>query len=301
MMQICDLDVEFLLPVKFRRIPFPGWRENVDQLIREEVENVSAHQRPGLPSCFSSMYIFSLWIGWFTFWYFQLVNWVVYFLILSACELGGLLYYDLHVYFQLVNWVVYFIMISMYILSLWIGWLTLLWSPCTFCIFSVCELGGWLYCDLHVYFQLVNWVVDFIVISMYIFSLWIGWLTLLWSPCIFSACELGGLLYHDLHVYFKLVNWPVDFIVISMYIFSLWIGWFTLSRSPCICKACELAGWLYCDLKVYFQLVNWVVDFIVISMYIFSLWIGWFTLLWSAPKHKLGRGRWSLASCIQTW
>ena len=37
-------DVENLLPVKFRWIPFGGcWRE---------VENVSAHQRPGQPSCF---------------------------------------------------------------------------------------------------------------------------------------------------------------------------------------------------------------------------------------------------------
>ena len=38
-------DVEILLPVKFRRIPFSGFRE--------EVENVSANQRPGRPSCFS--------------------------------------------------------------------------------------------------------------------------------------------------------------------------------------------------------------------------------------------------------
>ena len=34
-----------LLPVKFRWIPFNGFRE--------EVENVSANQRPGRPSCFS--------------------------------------------------------------------------------------------------------------------------------------------------------------------------------------------------------------------------------------------------------
>ena len=38
-------DVEILLPVKFRRILFSGFRE--------EVENVSANQRPGRPSCFS--------------------------------------------------------------------------------------------------------------------------------------------------------------------------------------------------------------------------------------------------------
>ena len=38
-------DVEILLPVKFRWIPFSGFRE--------EVENVSANQRPGRPSCFS--------------------------------------------------------------------------------------------------------------------------------------------------------------------------------------------------------------------------------------------------------
>ena len=37
-------DVEILLPVKFRWIPFIGFRG--------EVENVSANQRPGLPSCF---------------------------------------------------------------------------------------------------------------------------------------------------------------------------------------------------------------------------------------------------------
>ena len=38
-------DVEILLPVKFRWIPFRGFRV--------EVENVSANQRPGRPSCFS--------------------------------------------------------------------------------------------------------------------------------------------------------------------------------------------------------------------------------------------------------
>ena len=38
-------DVEILLPVKFCWIPFSGFRE--------EVENVSANQRPGRPSCFS--------------------------------------------------------------------------------------------------------------------------------------------------------------------------------------------------------------------------------------------------------
>ena len=38
-------DVEILLPVKFRWIPFSGFRG--------EVENVSANQRPGQPSCFS--------------------------------------------------------------------------------------------------------------------------------------------------------------------------------------------------------------------------------------------------------
>ena len=38
-------DVEILLPVKFRVIPFSGF-------IRE-IENVSANQRPGRPSCFS--------------------------------------------------------------------------------------------------------------------------------------------------------------------------------------------------------------------------------------------------------
>ena len=38
-------DVEILLPVKFRWIPFGGFRG--------EVENVSANQRPRRPSCFS--------------------------------------------------------------------------------------------------------------------------------------------------------------------------------------------------------------------------------------------------------
>ena len=38
-------DVEILLPVKFRWIPFSGFRG--------EVQNVSANQRPGRPSCFS--------------------------------------------------------------------------------------------------------------------------------------------------------------------------------------------------------------------------------------------------------
>ena len=38
-------DVEILLPIKFRWIPFSRFRE--------EVENVSANQRPGRPSCFS--------------------------------------------------------------------------------------------------------------------------------------------------------------------------------------------------------------------------------------------------------
>ena len=38
-------EVEILLHVKFRWIPFSGFRG--------EVENVSANQRPGLPSCFS--------------------------------------------------------------------------------------------------------------------------------------------------------------------------------------------------------------------------------------------------------
>ena len=39
------LDVEILLPVKIRCIPFSGFRE---------VENVSANQRPGRQSCFSN-------------------------------------------------------------------------------------------------------------------------------------------------------------------------------------------------------------------------------------------------------
>ena len=38
-------DVGILLPVKFRWIPFSGFRE--------EVVNVSANQKPGQPSCFS--------------------------------------------------------------------------------------------------------------------------------------------------------------------------------------------------------------------------------------------------------
>ena len=38
-------DVEILLPVQFRLIPFSS--------LRGEVENVSANQRPGRPSCFS--------------------------------------------------------------------------------------------------------------------------------------------------------------------------------------------------------------------------------------------------------
>ena len=38
-------DIKMLLPVKFRQIPFSGFRG--------EVENVSANQRPGQPSCFS--------------------------------------------------------------------------------------------------------------------------------------------------------------------------------------------------------------------------------------------------------
>ena len=38
-------EVEILLPVKFHWIPFSGFRG--------EVENVSANQRPGRPSCFS--------------------------------------------------------------------------------------------------------------------------------------------------------------------------------------------------------------------------------------------------------
>ena len=40
-------DLEILLPVKFRWIPFSGFRG--------EVENVSANQRPGRPSCFSNL------------------------------------------------------------------------------------------------------------------------------------------------------------------------------------------------------------------------------------------------------
>ena len=40
-------DVKILLPVKFRRILFSGFRE--------EVENVSANQRPGRPSYFSDL------------------------------------------------------------------------------------------------------------------------------------------------------------------------------------------------------------------------------------------------------
>ena len=39
-------EVEILLPVKFRRILFSGFRG--------EVENVSANQRLGRPSCFSN-------------------------------------------------------------------------------------------------------------------------------------------------------------------------------------------------------------------------------------------------------
>ena len=38
-------DVEILLPVNFSWFPFSGFRG--------EVENVSANQRPGRPSCFS--------------------------------------------------------------------------------------------------------------------------------------------------------------------------------------------------------------------------------------------------------
>ena len=38
-------DIEILLPVKFRQIPFSDFRG--------EVENVSANQRPERPSCFS--------------------------------------------------------------------------------------------------------------------------------------------------------------------------------------------------------------------------------------------------------
>ena len=37
-------DVEILLPIKFRKNLFSGFRG--------EVENVSANQRPGRPSCF---------------------------------------------------------------------------------------------------------------------------------------------------------------------------------------------------------------------------------------------------------
>ena len=39
-------DVEILLPVKFRQILFSGFRE--------EVQNISANQRLGRPSCFSN-------------------------------------------------------------------------------------------------------------------------------------------------------------------------------------------------------------------------------------------------------
>ena len=39
-------DVDVLLPVKFRLIPFSGFRG--------EVENVSANQTPGRPICFST-------------------------------------------------------------------------------------------------------------------------------------------------------------------------------------------------------------------------------------------------------
>ena len=38
-------DIDILFPTKFCRIPFSGFRE--------EVENVSVNQRPGRPSCFS--------------------------------------------------------------------------------------------------------------------------------------------------------------------------------------------------------------------------------------------------------
>ena len=38
-------DIVILLPIKFRSIPFSGFRG--------EVKNVSANQRPGRPSCFS--------------------------------------------------------------------------------------------------------------------------------------------------------------------------------------------------------------------------------------------------------
>ena len=41
-------DIEMLLSVKFRHIPFSG--------LRGQVENVSANQRPGRPSCFSDRY-----------------------------------------------------------------------------------------------------------------------------------------------------------------------------------------------------------------------------------------------------
>ena len=37
--------IEILLPVKFRRIPFSG--------LREEIKSVSANQSSGRPSCFS--------------------------------------------------------------------------------------------------------------------------------------------------------------------------------------------------------------------------------------------------------
>ena len=38
--------IEILIPVKFRRIPFSGFRE--------EVKSVSANQRSGRPCCFSN-------------------------------------------------------------------------------------------------------------------------------------------------------------------------------------------------------------------------------------------------------
>ena len=41
-------DVEILLPVKFRWIPFSGFRG--------EIKNISANQRPGRPSCFSDQH-----------------------------------------------------------------------------------------------------------------------------------------------------------------------------------------------------------------------------------------------------
>ena len=44
-MKVVD-DIEILLPVKFRLILFSGFRG--------EVENVSANQRPGQPSCSSN-------------------------------------------------------------------------------------------------------------------------------------------------------------------------------------------------------------------------------------------------------